>query len=231
MSLPIHTFTGMTRGYKGDFIRNLSLEEDGKEVHLEILSKAHMLRKRVTEIPGILKWPDKKKEKTKRKSKFKVGKIIQSHLLFSFSESPIMLFGTLGGLVLLMGLLIGGYLSFLHFLLNQVIGDRIILIITMVFLVLSGMGLFLFCFIAYQIKDLKRDVFKIYNQIENQSLAKRDRNPDNHVGNHHCVSFLLLRHSKNGDGFFFLFYFSVRLASDSSDSFPGGSCLAMETVI
>ena len=174
MATTIHTFTGMTRGYKGDFIRGLPLEEDGKEVHLEILSKASMLKARVTEIPALLKWPGVKKKGPTRKSKFSAKKIIKSHLLFSFSESPIMLFGSIGGIILLSGLFLGLYLAFVHFILNETIGDKIILIMTTVFLILLGMSLFLFCFIAYQIKDLRRDIFQVYYKLNQPQQGSKE---------------------------------------------------------
>ena len=40
----ITMLSGMTRGYVGDFIRSVPLEEDRKEIHLEIISRAVMLR-------------------------------------------------------------------------------------------------------------------------------------------------------------------------------------------
>ncbi len=160
ISANITTLSGMTRGYKGNFIRSLPLDEDGKEIHLEIVSKGCMLSCSFSEIPATLRWAQAKKGKPKRKSKFKMAKLVRSHLLFGFNEAPILLFGSIGAVVLLAGVILGLRLSFLHFLKGEVIGDRVVMIMTTIFLVLSGFSIFLFCFLAYQIRDLRKEIFK-----------------------------------------------------------------------
>ncbi len=157
----ITTLSGMTRGYVGDFIRNVPLEQDGKEIHLEIVSKASMLKAHFSEIPVTLRWEPPCKNKPKRKSKFKAGRLIISHLLFGFNEAPIMLFGTIGGMSMLSGLTTGLYLSYLYFIRGEVIGDRVALILTTMFLILTGLSAFLFCFLSYQIKFLRQELFKL----------------------------------------------------------------------
>jgi len=87
--------SGMTRGYKREVIKNIVLENDDKEIHLEIISKAIALGYKIKEIPAVLKWEKKKKDKrnkAKKKSTFNAGKFIRTHLLFSFTESPILIF-------------------------------------------------------------------------------------------------------------------------------------------
>ena len=115
ISSDITMLSGMTRGYKGDFIRSLPLDEDGKEIHLEIVSKGCMLGCNFSEIPATLRWARAKKGKPARKSKFKPLKLVRSHLMFGFNEAPILLFGSIGAAVLLVGLALGLYLFFLHF--------------------------------------------------------------------------------------------------------------------
>ncbi len=167
MSVPtnISTVSGMVRGYNGNLIRSIPLEEDGKEIHLEIVSKACMLGARFCEIPAILRWNPPEKGQPKRKSKFRAGKLIRSHLLFSFNEAPIFFFGTLGIIACLIGLACGSYLSWLYFIKGQVIGDRVALILTTIFLTLAGFSTFLFCFLSYQIKDLKKEIFKFRHKL------------------------------------------------------------------
>ncbi|MBN1124844.1 MAG: glycosyltransferase family 2 protein [Sedimentisphaerales bacterium] len=172
VSPPVATVTGMTRGYRGDTIRSLPLEEDGKEIHLEIISRLSMLGCCFREIPATLCWSPSKKGKPQRKSKFHAGRLIQSHLLFGFHEAPILLFGTVGAVTLLSGLILGFYLSYLYWIQNQTIGNRIVLIMTTIFLILSGFSIFLFCFLAYQIKSLKADIFRLHHR-----LYTLDRNP------------------------------------------------------
>ena len=157
----ITMLSGMTRGYVGDFIRNVPLEQNGKEIHLEIVSKASMLNADFSEIPVTLRWEPPSKDKPKRKSKFKSGRLIVSHLLFGFNEAPIMLFGTIGGMSMLSGLTTGLYLSYLYFIRGEVIGDRVALILTTMFLILTGLSAFLFCFLSYQIKFLRQELFKL----------------------------------------------------------------------
>ena len=157
----ITMLSGMTRGYIGDFIRSLPLEEDRKEIHLEIVSRAVMLNARFSEVPAILRWEPQKPGKKQRKSKFKAKKLILSHLLFGFHESPILLFGGLGGFFTLTGILCGLYLSFLYFIKGAVIGDRVVLIMLTIFLILMGLLMFVFCFLAYQIKMVRKELFNL----------------------------------------------------------------------
>ena len=167
MSVPanISTVSGMVRGYNGNLIRSIPLEENGKEIHLEIVSKACMLGARFSEIPAILRWNPPEKGRPKRTSKFRAGKLIRSHLLFSFNEAPIFFFGTLGIIACLIGLSCGSYLSWLYFIKGQIIGDRVALILTTIFLTLAGFSTFLFCFLSYQIKDLKKEIFKFRHKL------------------------------------------------------------------
>jgi glycosyltransferase involved in cell wall biosynthesis len=158
----ITMLSGMTRGYTGKFIRSIPLEEDCKEIHLEIVSKAVMLDAKFSEVPAKLRWNPPAKQKTTRKSKFNAKKLIISHLNFSFNEAPILLFGVLGSMLILMGILLGLNLSYLYFLKDQIIGDRITQILLCIFFILSGLSTFMFCFLSYQIKQLKTDIFKLY---------------------------------------------------------------------
>ena len=168
----IHMVTGMTRAYAGDKIRKLHLEENGKEIHLEIIAKGELMDYSITEIPAILKWPDKKKgkgSKTRRKSSFKVWNLIKSHLLFATNEAPILLFGGIGGLLIIIGLMILFNLSWVFFIKNEIIGDRIITILSMVFLILSGGIILLVSFLSYQIRDVKKEIIKLKQMIHEQS--------------------------------------------------------------
>ena len=48
--------TGMTRGYRAEKFRALPLEEDEKEMHLEVINKALAFGYRIYEIPATLEW-------------------------------------------------------------------------------------------------------------------------------------------------------------------------------
>ncbi|MCP4592210.1 MAG: glycosyltransferase family 2 protein [bacterium] len=161
-SSPITMLTGMTRGYRGELVRKLPLEEDGKEIHLEIVSKAGMLGWRFSEVPATLRWEPPQPGRRRRKSKFRAGKLMRSHLFLGFSEAPVLLFGTLGGIVWMVGFVLGAYLCYLFFIRGQVIGERVVLLMTTIFLLLGGISLFSFCFLSYQVRALRKDLFLLH---------------------------------------------------------------------
>jgi hypothetical protein len=145
---------------------SLELESDGKEIHLEILSKAMALGYRVTEVPVILKG------RKKGRSKFKFKKTAISHLIFSFFEKPMIVFGFLGLLTLGIGLLIGIYIAYLRFSGELTPGRP--LITFAILLILGGIQILSFGFIAIQIVSLRREILRI--QKENLELRKDLRN-------------------------------------------------------
>jgi len=104
----IYTSTGIFRAYRKKVLDSLEIESDGKEIHLEILSKALALGYRVKESPAILT------SRKKGKSKFKFRKTAISHLVFSVFEKPVIIFGFVGLLTLAIGFLIGMYIVYLR---------------------------------------------------------------------------------------------------------------------
>jgi len=170
----ISTVSGMTRGYLGESIRSIPLEEDGKEIHLEIVSKASVLGCTFDEIPATLAWRFSQ-ERTKRASKLgwkTVGHII-SHLLFGFSESPFMLFGTVGLVLLLGGLIMGAGLLYDYAICGEIIGDRMVTILTCIFLLITGFLSFLMYFLSHQNRELKRDLLKVRQDIRQMNIARK----------------------------------------------------------
>ncbi len=81
--------TGMTRAYRREVLEAMDLYADGKELHLEIISKAHALGFRMTEIPATLAWT---KERRSEKRRFKARGLIFSHLAHGCAESPMTVF-------------------------------------------------------------------------------------------------------------------------------------------
>ena len=67
-------YTGMTRAYRRHVLDAMDLESDGKELHLEIVSKAHALGFRMTEIPATLAWTP---ERRRQRRRFHAGALIQ----------------------------------------------------------------------------------------------------------------------------------------------------------
>ena len=158
----IYTSTGIFRAYRRKVLDSLELESDGKEIHLEILSKAIALGYRVKEIPAILTG------RQKGRSKFKFRKTATSHLVFSAFEKPMVLFGVIGLLTLFIGFLIGLYIVYLRFLGDLTPGRP--LITFAILLILGGIQILSFGFIAIQIVSLRREILRI--QKENLELKK-----------------------------------------------------------
>ena len=83
--------TGMTRGYRREKFLALPLDEDGKEMHLEIINKALAFGYHIVEIPAILEWKDRtlaRRPGARRRSSSALGRLIRTHLLFSLVAAP-----------------------------------------------------------------------------------------------------------------------------------------------
>jgi dolichol-phosphate mannosyltransferase len=158
----IYTSTGIFRAYRKKVLDSLELESDGKEIHLEILSKALALGYRAKESPAILT------SRKRGKSKFKFKKTAMSHLVFSVFEKPMIVFGFIGLLTLTIGLLIGLYIVYLRFSGELTAGRP--LITFAILLILGGIQILSFGFIAIQIVSLRREILRI--QKENLELRK-----------------------------------------------------------
>ena len=167
----IYTSTGIFRAYRRKVLDSLELEADGKEIHLEILSKALALGYRVKEIPAVLT------SRKRGKSKFKFKKTATSHLVFSLFEKPMIIFGFIGLLTLTIGFLIGIYIVYLRFSGDLTPGRP--LITFAILLILGGIQILSFGFIALQIVSLRKEILRI--QKENLDLRREIlRNPGSH---------------------------------------------------
>ena len=170
----IYTSTGIFRAYRRKVLDSLELESDGKEIHLEILSKALALGFRVKEIPTILTG------RKKGRSKFKFRKTTLTHMVFSVFEKPMIIFGFIGLVTLGIGFLIGLYIAYLRFLGELTAGRP--LITFAILLILGGIQILSFGFIAIQIVSVRREILRI--QKENLDLRKEIlRNPGIHEKN------------------------------------------------
>jgi glycosyltransferase involved in cell wall biosynthesis len=165
----IYTSTGIFRAYRRKVLDSLELESDGKEIHLEILSKALALGFQVKEIPAVLS------SRKKGRSKFKFKKTAASHLIFSAFEKPMIIFGFIGLLTLTIGCLIGIYIAYLRFSGDLTPGRPLITFALL--LILGGIQILSFGFIAIQIVSLRREILRI--QRENLELKKEIQNLDN----------------------------------------------------
>jgi glycosyltransferase involved in cell wall biosynthesis len=105
-----HTFTGMVRAYKADFIKNLNLKTKDYEINPEILYKAMILRAKIIEIPAHLDWSFQIGTGRKRTSSMKVIKTFFSGLMAGFIFRPYIFFLGLGMVLLLISIYIIGWI-------------------------------------------------------------------------------------------------------------------------
>ena len=149
----IYTWTGVFRAYRREVLDAIALEADGKEIHLEILSRALAAGYRMKEVPAVLA------SRRKGQSKFRFGGTAVSHLVFSFYERPIIVFGAVGLLILLIGLVGGLYVTYLRFT-GGLVEGRPLTTLVVIFIV-AGLQILSFGFIALQIGILKRELVKL----------------------------------------------------------------------
>ena len=153
MPEPVHTVTCIARCYRRNVIESLDLESNGKEIHLEILSKVMAMGYGIKEIPGILK------AREKGKSKFVFRSTAFSHLLFTVFERPILLFGLLGVVLTIIGLGIGIYILGLYY--TGALNPGRPLLTFMIIFILGGIQILSFGFIASQINYLRKEILRI----------------------------------------------------------------------
>lgn len=153
MSERLHTLTCIVRCYRREVIESLDLESNGKEIHLEILSKAMAMGFTIREIPAVLT------SRQHGRSKFHLRATTRTHLLFTLFERPVLLFGLLGMLLTLTGLGIGIYIFILH--MEGALNPGRPLLTLMVLFILGGMQVLAFGFLASQVNQLRREVLRI----------------------------------------------------------------------
>ena len=159
----LSTVTGVLRAYRKECINSLELESDGKEIHLEILSKALSMGYKAKELPATLK------ARTKGKSKFKFKATAVSHLIFSFFEKPIILFGAIGLFMLFLGFVGGTYIIYLWQ--KGTLNPNRPLMTLIVLLIVAGIQVLLFGFLGTQLVHLRKEIYKI--QRENKTLEDK----------------------------------------------------------
>lgn len=99
-----HTYTGMVRAYKKDFIQTVNLKTKDYEINPEILYKAMILRARIVEIPAHLDWTEQNKFAGKRKSSMKVLRGFFSGIMSSFIFRPYIFFLAIGTVLMMLSL-------------------------------------------------------------------------------------------------------------------------------
>lgn len=108
----LHTFTGMVRLYKTDFLRNLNLKSMNYSINPEIINKAAILRGRISEIPAHLDWSNQN-EAVGRTSSIRIFAGILSGFMTSFIYKPYAFFMMTGAVLMVISLYIISWI-FVH---------------------------------------------------------------------------------------------------------------------
>lgn len=159
----LNTVTSVLRAYRRDVLDLMELESNGTDINLEILSKAIATRYKIKEVPAVLEGRELGQSKLKFRSK------TISHVLFSLYEKPMILFGIIGLVLLLIGIISGIYL-FYQYLIGTLDPTRPLMLF-MVLTLLSGIQILIFGFVSTQISLLKREIYII--QKENNQIRKK----------------------------------------------------------
>ncbi|PSR13191.1 MAG: glycosyl transferase family 2 [Bacteroidetes bacterium] len=105
----LHTYTGMVRAYKREFLQNLNLKSNTYTINPEIINKACILRSRIQEIPAHLDWSEQSKV-VSRTSSIKILSGIFSGLMTGFIFRPYAFFMTIGGILSLISIYVIGWI-------------------------------------------------------------------------------------------------------------------------
>jgi len=152
-----YTLTGIFRAYRRDVFDRIELYSDGKEIHLEIVARAEAAGLRLVEVPAVLA------SRKRGRSKLKLRMTAFSHLMFSFYERPLLLFGVVGLVLTVASLILGGYLFNLY--LNHSLNPTRPIVWLSVLLLLAGIQMASFAFISTQITLLKKELFRTQKVI------------------------------------------------------------------
>lgn len=158
----ISTVTGILRAYRKEVLDSIEIDSSGTEINPEILAKAKAIGCNIKEIPVVLEG------RKLGESKIKIKSTTISHLLFTFNEKPIILFGAIGFFLLFVGLISAIYLFYQY--LIGVLDPTRPLMLFMVLMILSGIQVLVFGFVATQISLLKKEIYII--QKENKWINK-----------------------------------------------------------
>ena len=162
----VYTSTCVVRGYRKQVIKDLVLESNRKEIHLEVISKALAYGYRIAEIPGTLR------KRMAGSSTFTWRTTSLSHILFLIHERPFLLFGLLGLLLLIGGLGSGLIILYARFLAPPSFPDTFLGTLVspnfVIILFLSGLQIIGIGFLGIQNNLLKKELFKLQRQVKNK---------------------------------------------------------------
>lgn len=187
----VSVLTCMIRAYKSDFIRNLDLHCNDKEIHLEILSKAKILEAKIAEVPADLQWRETKllkrsRARPSRRRTLKVKRTSSTHLFFAMLSKPGIIFWIPGFILLAASFLILSTIftsvfvsyydqgfSFYQTIRNSMVNAPISWL-TMGFSFLLGIQFFTLGFLTNQSKSNREETYKTLHSIYREIKKKRD---------------------------------------------------------
>jgi hypothetical protein len=163
--------TGILRAYRREVLDVLDLESNDKALHLEIVSKAIAAGFTPAEMPANLTG------RQRGKSKFYFKATVISHLIFSFYEKPILLFGLIGALIMGLGLGAGVHLIYLWQ--TEALNPSRPLVSLTVILMVAGLQVVLFGFLGSQIVQIRRELFRTQKTVKlaMNEIVRRDSRP------------------------------------------------------
>jgi len=167
----LSTVTGILRAYRREVLEVLDLESNDKALHLEIVSKAIAAGFTPAEMPANLTG------RQRGKSKFYFKATVISHLIFSFYEKPILLFGLIGALIMGLGLGAGVHLIYLWQ--TEALNPSRPLVSLTVILMVAGLQVVLFGFLGSQIVQIRRELFRTQKTVKlaMNAIIKHDNRP------------------------------------------------------
>jgi glycosyltransferase involved in cell wall biosynthesis len=168
MPVKLSMYTGMTRAYRREVLENLDMESDGKELHLEILSKLAAQGCRIGEVPAVLAWEPSRK---KRKSGFNAKRYIFSHLTFGVGESPLLVMTMVSLFFVFLGGICGFFLLYLSVTGTPVSGRPLIQFSMLS--IIFGLLMVMFGFLLQQTKQLQRQIYRLQKNQRKFSGIKK----------------------------------------------------------
>jgi len=150
--------TGILRAYRREVLELLDLESNDKAIHLEIVSKALAAGFKPVEMPSTLTG------RVRGKSKFRFKATMASHLVFSFYQKPVMLFGLVGALVMGLGLGSGGRLIYMWQ--TGTLNPTRPLVTLTAILLIAGLQILLFGFLGSQVVQVRRELYRTQKTIK-----------------------------------------------------------------
>ncbi len=171
--LKIHTMNSV-KAFRKEVVDRLPFRKDW---HRYIVPFAHEAGFTITEVPI------KHRPRIYGESKYKgLGRVIIGLLdliavkfQLSFGQKPLLLFGTLGGISLLLGLIVG--LVAVYFRVFKNIGYRPIVYLTML-LILLGISLFSMGFLGEIVANIRDEMEMRFERIERKIRESCDKNRD-----------------------------------------------------